>query len=135
MRIPPKLAIAFAFVATFAAGAASMHLASSLVPTVLGSTPPGTWEETARALDLTPAQRRGIDSVFGRYQHSTDAVLESLMPRLAALSDSMHTEIEALLTPEQRTRLGEVQRQPTFLLRRKGPTGTRVDTLRVPRGP
>ena len=90
------------------------------------------WSEVANTLELTPEQKAQVDQVFARYQPSTDAVLASLAPRLAAVRDSMHRDIEALLTPQQRERLKKLQRSATYVLRRKSPTGSRVDTVRIP---
>ena len=131
MNRSPRLIAVVAFAATFAAGAASMYAVGvwSDKPKPVAAT---SWAEVANALQLTPAQKQQVDEVFARYQPSTDAVLTSLGPRLAAVTDSMHRDIEALLTPEQRERLKKLQRPATYVLRRKSPMGSRVDTVRIP---
>lgn len=131
MNRSPRLIVVVAFAATFAAGAASMYAVGiwSEKSRPSGAT---SWADVANTLQLTPAQKQQVDEVFARYQPSTEAVLESLRPRLAAVTDSMHRDIEALLTPEQRERLKQLQQPATFLLRRKSPMGSRVDTVRIP---
>lgn len=60
---------------------------------------------------LTPEQRRRIEQIFVRAQPRTDRVLHETLPRLRAVTDSINLEIEAVLTPEQRRRLGPRQRR------------------------
>lgn len=132
--ISPRVVSTAAFVATFLAGAAMMRLIDVRSASAAQGESGASWPATAAALGLTPDQHRKADSIFTHYQPSTDAVLTSLIPRLTAVSDSMHTDIEALLSADQRARLREIQRPATFLLRRKTPEGSRVDTLHVPRG-
>ncbi len=127
----PRLMAALAFAATFAAGAASMRavdvmLLRSRTPVARG------WSEAADKLQLTPTQRQQVDQVFARFQPSSDAVLTSLAPRLAAVSDSMQRSIDSLLSPRQRVQLRGLQRPATYLIRRKSMGSSRVDTLRIP---
>jgi hypothetical protein len=130
MSISPKTKAALAFLLAFGAGAATMRTAEVLS---LQASPPGGWSEAAAKLGLTAEQRRRADEVFARFQPSTDAVLMSLGPRLAAISDSMQAELDSILAPPQRIQLRAMQRPATYLVRRKTATGTRVDTLRIPR--
>lgn len=132
MTASPRLMAVLAFAVTFAAGAASMSAIDRWSRRSQASVEPNGWGEVASRLDLTPAQREQVEQVFARYQPSTDAILTSLIPRLTAVSDSMQREIDALLTPDQRAELKALQRPATFLLRRKSPGGTRIDTLRIP---
>lgn len=67
-------------------------------------------------LGLTDDQRRRIEQVFVRAQPRTDAVLAEALPRLRAVTDSINTEIQAVLTPEQRRRLGPVLPRRVFEL-------------------
>ena len=131
MSISPKTKAAIAFLLTFGAGAATMRAVEAL--SLQASARGGQWSEAASTLGLTAEQRRRADEVFARFQPSTDAVLMSLGPRLAAISDSMQTELDSILTPQQRIQLRAMQRPATYLVRRKTVTGTRVDTLRLPR--
>jgi Spy/CpxP family protein refolding chaperone len=67
-------------------------------------------------LGLTDAQRQQIDGVFRRAQPRTDAVMKEMLPRLRAVTDSVNAELQAVLTPEQRRRLGRVQPRRVFEL-------------------
>jgi Spy/CpxP family protein refolding chaperone len=67
-----------------------------------------------RELGLTDAQRRRIEQIFARAQPRTDAVLRETLPRLRAVTDSINTEIQAVLTPEQRKKLGRVEPRRVF---------------------
>ena len=130
--ISPRVVAALAFAATFAAGAATMHMVDRWSRRAAASPSNDGWAPVADKLRLTPSQREQVDQVFARYQPSTDSILASLAPRLATVSDSIHRDIERVLTPEQRAQLLELRRPATFVLRRKSLSGTRVDTLRVP---
>lgn len=65
-------------------------------------------------LGLTDDQRRQIEQIFARAQPRTDAVLNEMLPRLRAATDSINAEIQAVLTPEQRRRLGRVEPRRVF---------------------
>lgn len=67
-------------------------------------------------LGLTDEQRRRIEQVFERAQPRTDAVLRETLPRLRAVTDSINAEIQAVLTPQQRRRLGRVEPRRVFEL-------------------
>ena len=72
--------------------------------------------EALEELGLTDAQRRRIEQVFERAQPRTDAALRETLPRLRAVTDSINAEIQAVLTPEQRRRLGRVEPRRVFEL-------------------
>ncbi len=65
-------------------------------------------------LGLTDDQRRQIEQIFARAQPRTDAVLHEMLPRLRGVTDSINAEIQAVLTPEQRRRLGRVEPRRVF---------------------
>ena len=133
MTMSPRFRAALAFVATFAAGAASMRAVEAI--SLYAKPAPREWSDAANKLALTPEQRLRIDSVFARYQPSTDAVLASLAPRLAIISDSIQVEMDSILTADQRQQLKAMQSGPKYMIRRKTIGGSRVDTLRVPPPP
>ncbi len=54
-----------------------------------------------RELDLTVEQRARIRDIFQGSMPRTDAVMQEMLPRLRAITDSVHQEIRAVLTPEQ----------------------------------
>lgn len=70
--------------------------------------------EALDELGLTEDQKRRIEQVFDRAQPRTDAALRETLPRLRAVTDSINTEIQAVLTPEQRRRLGRIQPRRVF---------------------
>lgn len=70
--------------------------------------------EAFDALGLTDEQRRRIEQIFVRSQPRTDAVLRQTLPRLRAVTDSINAEIQAVLTPEQRRRLGRLEPRRIF---------------------
>lgn len=65
-------------------------------------------------LGLTDEQRRRIEQIFVRAQPRTDAVLRETLPRLRGVTDSINAEIQAVLTPGQRRRLGRVEPRRVF---------------------
>ena len=72
--------------------------------------------EAFEELGLTDDQRRRIEQVFVRAQPRTDAVLRETLPRLRAVTDSINAEVQAVLTPEQRRRLGRLEPRRVFEL-------------------
>lgn len=55
-----------------------------------------------KSLDLTPAQRAGIDSVMKTTDSSLKAIRVEMQPRLEAVFEASRVQIQARLTPEQR---------------------------------
>ena len=129
MTLPPRLFALLAFVVTFAAGAACMRAADMWWLQTRASEAPSGWTDVANTLRLSQAQLRTVDEVFARYQPSTDALLRSLSPQLTAISDSIHREIEASLTPVQRVQLNALRRPGPLVIKRKSLRGMRVDTV------
>ena len=81
-------------------------------------------------LGLTPEQRRAADSIFERSSPRSEAAMRELVPRLAAIADSVNMELGRILTPAQRRRLDSLTGGPMFILKRKDSSGTtRVDTI------
>lgn len=70
--------------------------------------------EAFEELGLTDEQRRRIERIFEVAQPRTDAVLRETLPRLRAVTDSINAEVQAVLTPEQRRRLGRLQPRRVF---------------------
>jgi Spy/CpxP family protein refolding chaperone len=70
--------------------------------------------EAFDGLGLTDDQRRRIEQIFTRAQPRTDAVLRETLPRLRAVTDSINAEVQAVLTPEQRRKLGRVEPRRVF---------------------
>jgi Spy/CpxP family protein refolding chaperone len=56
----------------------------------------------ATELGLTPAQMTQVDSIMGRSMAERHAIEDSVRPRMHAILDSARTQIENILTPDQR---------------------------------
>ncbi|HEU0015834.1 MAG TPA: hypothetical protein VFQ45_19305 [Longimicrobium sp.] len=116
-----RLLVLGSFVAVFGAGAA----AGLAWERTRGAVGPGfrvhvkdgrARVEALEELGLTGDQRRRIEQVFARAQPRTDAVLHQMLPRLRAVTDSINAEIQAILTPAQRRRLGRLEPRRVFEL-------------------
>lgn len=53
-------------------------------------------------LGLTPAQMTQVDSIMGRSMAERHAIEDSVRPRMRAILDSTRSQIESILTPDQR---------------------------------
>jgi Spy/CpxP family protein refolding chaperone len=58
-------------------------------------------------VDLTTEQRRQIDDIVAARRHSLRNAWQLVHAQLGAAADTVHQEIEAILTPEQRTAFRE----------------------------
>ncbi len=56
-------------------------------------------------LNLTDEQRARIREIMEQAWPQTDEIMSELLPRLRAVTDSIHDEIRAVLTPEQAAKL------------------------------
>ena len=57
-----------------------------------------------RRLDLTQVQRESVRAVFARHHAEMQSIWGGVRPRLDSLRAAVRTEVNAQLTPEQRTR-------------------------------
>lgn len=62
-----------------------------------------TIERFADELGLSRAQRSEIDGILDRYRASMRGIWQDVRPRYRSLVDSVRTQIEGVLTPEQVT--------------------------------
>jgi Spy/CpxP family protein refolding chaperone len=53
-------------------------------------------------LGLTPAQMTQVDSIMGRSMAERHAIEDSVRPRMRAILDTTRSQIESILTPDQR---------------------------------
>ena len=67
-----------------------------------------------RDLDLTDEQRVQIRAIFEKHRPAIDSLLGEAMPKIRALRDSADTEIQAILTPEQRERFEKMAPRHRF---------------------
>jgi Spy/CpxP family protein refolding chaperone len=117
------------FIAGIAIGALGMHLYYDQQLERRGGPPGMRHRLFARhlhsQLDLTPEQQSTIDDILERSHTRANELRHDIGPRIHAIMERAHEEIEAVLTPEQREKFrGLLSRQPgrgeRFLL---GPPG------------
>lgn len=110
--------------------------------------PPGRFEarpmprygqRIARSLDLSASQRAAIDSIVAQEQLRVRELTAEVQPRFRAIADDTRQRIEAVLTPEQRDRLGELRDERVRGMRgmrpeMRGLMQQRRDSM-MPRGP
>jgi Spy/CpxP family protein refolding chaperone len=91
-----------------------------------GPAPPQLVDQLDRRLHLTPEQRRQILSILETHRPRVRQLLTDARDRFVAEQDALMAEINAVLTPEQATRLRELlmRRRPLQPGRgRGGPPG------------
>lgn len=69
-------------------------------------------DELTAALALTPEQVRVVDSITQHRAGEFEALRRSIRPRVEAMLDTVRTEVETVLTPEQREKYRKL-RPPT----------------------
>jgi Spy/CpxP family protein refolding chaperone len=70
----------------------------------------------ATELGLTPAQMAQVDSIMGRSMAERHALEDSIRPRMRTILDSTRSQIERVLTPDQR------QKFEAWRSRNRGPS-------------
>jgi hypothetical protein len=80
-----------------------------------------------RALGLSPAQTAAVDSIMRHRMAQRDSLMAQTWPVMRQLLDSTRSDIEKVLTPEQKTRFEQ--------LRSREPGGPRGIMLRHGDGP
>jgi Spy/CpxP family protein refolding chaperone len=96
----------------------------------IGMAPPFAQEYLPRMfneLDLTREQHQQIMQILQSRRPHTDSIMNAMLPRLRAVTDSVRMEILAVLTPEQATRLDSLmlEMRPRRGKMRGGPPGRR----------
>ena len=124
LRAQGLAVLAVAFLGGVLAGAAIEHWRISSRPAEMVETAPVPPEQVIEnmkmggsgipvlyeALQLTPEQRREIQTIMQANRPRTDSLLHRTWPQLRALLDSVRRQIEQVLTPEQRARLAVMRR-------------------------
>ena len=74
-------------------------------------------------LGLSPAQTSAVDSIMRHRMSQRDSLMAHTWPVMRQLLDSTRTDIERVLTPEQRTKFEQLRsREPgPMMIRRGGP--------------
>ena len=62
-------------------------------------------------LDLTATQRDSVRAILERHRAEVEKIWREVHPRFDAVRSAMSTEINAQLTPAQRTRYAELERR------------------------
>lgn len=62
-----------------------------------------------RELHLTPQQKTQVQQILERHRARIDAAMSSVRPMVRQELDASNKEIETILTPEQRTKFGELR--------------------------
>ncbi|OLC07955.1 MAG: hypothetical protein AUH41_09310 [Gemmatimonadetes bacterium 13_1_40CM_66_11] len=73
----------------------------------------------SRELDLSSAQRDSVRAIIARHRPETDALWAQIRPRFDSIKARMRTEIDAQLTPKQRTRHQQLIDQAEHLRRER----------------
>ncbi len=103
MERPKQQAIAFALGVLLAGGTAGF--ASYPLVHRDDSSIEGKRKAMYDDLDLAPAQRAHMDSVFDARNCQIESIFKPVQPALDSLKTSTREQINLILTPEQRTRL------------------------------
>ena len=90
---------------------------------------PGHLPPLFRRLDLEPDQRERVVEIMEGARPRTDAILSEMLPRLRAVTDSIHAEIRGVLTAEQ------AERWDSLMAHMHGQRGIPRPGMRGPRPP
>jgi Spy/CpxP family protein refolding chaperone len=97
--------------------------------------PQGNLPAMFRELNLTPEQARQIAIIMENWRPRSDAVLNEMLPRLRAVTDSIRQEIREVLTPEQAAALDSLEmrmRRGRMMERMPGRRGRRGGQPPIP---
>lgn len=102
--------------AIFAAGGISGGLVALQVARRNAPPPPGVWiarriENISRELELTPAQMERVQPIVKRNVDELTKLSRQSMRTVHGMLERMETEIEAELTPEQRTKYEQILKE------------------------
>lgn len=63
------------------------------------------WGTMAKKLDLTPEQQAAADSIFAQRSRQLAALRQGVEPDMKRIMDEARSQIDSLLTPEQKAKL------------------------------
>jgi Spy/CpxP family protein refolding chaperone len=66
-------------------------------------------DNLGRALQLTAQQKTQVQQIIERHREKIDAAMSNVRPQIRQELDATNTEIESILTPEQRTKFAELR--------------------------
>ena len=109
VRLVTALLLVGIFAAGVVTGAAVCRWDRPPPPPPPGALPlPPPW----RDLGLSPEQTEKATAIARRHRPEVEAILRESFPRIHAIQRAMDDELLEHLTPEQRSRLEEIQRRP-----------------------
>jgi Spy/CpxP family protein refolding chaperone len=114
-----RLGAAGLLIVTFVLGALVGGAATSLADReghrTRGNHPrPSYVERLGADLDLSEAQKDSVRAVLDRHQPAMDSLWESIRPQFQSERQSIRTQINAFLTPDQQARYATLQRQDSL---------------------
>ncbi len=68
------------------------------------------WGMMAKKLDLTPEQQAAADSIFAQRSRQLAALREGVEPDMKRIMGEARSQIDSLLTPEQRAKLAAMKK-------------------------
>ncbi len=107
LRIQGAVLIIVIFVVGVLAGGAGERIRASCERPMGSFRQSGELPRPFGRLGLTEEQQTEIFEIFEIFGPRADSILHELMPRLRAISDSIHDQVDEILTPEQREMLDE----------------------------
>jgi hypothetical protein len=120
------LLTALLLVGTFAAGvvtgAGVVRWFAPAAPTAVAP-PPLPAARLPREIRLTPEQDEKARAIGERYRPELEALAREMRPKVRAVQDRMEGEFLALLTPEQRKQLAEIEERRRHPPRPDAPAG------------
>ena len=115
-----RLGAAFLLVATFVLGGLVGGAATSMADRKSRSKShserprPSFVDRLQADLDLTPAQRDSVEAALDRHQPAMDSLWEQIRPQFQSERQAIRDAISAQLSPEQRAKYAELQRQDSL---------------------
>ena len=71
------------------------------------------WARVSDRLALTPGQRASVDSILTIRARQLEAARAQVEPTMSSIMASARSQIDSVLTPDQRAKLQELRRQRT----------------------
>ena len=103
-----RLTTALLLVATFAAGTLTGAGVCRLV-TVRRPPPPPEMVAPFEEVGLSPEQRTKTYEIFEKHRGEFEAAVRETFPKVRAIHDQIEREVREVLTPEQRTKLDQLE--------------------------
>jgi Spy/CpxP family protein refolding chaperone len=76
---------------------------------IIDAAPAHIVEHLDHELHFTPQQRTQVEQIVNRGRQRVDAIMDNLRPQMHQQLEQSNAEIEAILTPEQRTKFEKMK--------------------------